>query len=523
MIEGAGRVERAVNGNIYLGGRTNSTLDIASEDAHQTTFNGVYDAFVFAFDSNYTLLWSTYLGGDEVESLFGMTTDSESSVVITGLTNSSSNVSTIGSFQEEFSGYNDIFLSKFSYEGELLWSTYYGSGVGGEYANSVDVDSYDNIYIAGLMSSDSLGTPGVFQEYSGGFVDGFISKFSPNGELIWTSYFGGEEGDEIFDIEVNSFGEICILGQTDSDSLSSEGAYQAELAGSNDSFIALFDSTGNRIWATYYGGTSFDGPKRISVDADDNIIICGRTSSSSGIATTGAHKETTGFADLFLASFDHDGWINWGTYFGGDDFEGSYSEVKAVGTDIIFAGETLSETEIATENAFQLELDNSGSEDGFITKFNISGVQQWGSYYGSQGFDAILGLDIIDDSKILLGMATSSTNGLSTEDAFQSDNNGAVDAMLAVFEIDIVLDINEHSRYNANIYPNPASKNVTVSIKNQVSIEGELEILTVDGKRVVRIDNYTTNTELSINFTPGLYVMKLLIDDDLYVSKLVVE
>jgi hypothetical protein len=517
-------IARNQNGMVFVVGRTYSTYNLSTENVHQENYNGEMDGFIAAYNSLFSLQWCTYFGGIEYDEIFVVDVLSDNSIVVTGRTFSADSIATPGSYQEEIGLFGDAFLSRFSEDGILLWSTYYG-GNNGDFSNCVAVDEFDNIYIAGVLNSDSLGSAGVYQEYrSGGAWDAFISKFSEDGNLIWTSYFGGSGGDDIVDIVINSNSSICILGQTNSvDSISTENIHQDSLGGSFDSFISVIDSTGNIEWSTYYGGGQFDDPFAISVDNSNNIIVCGYSSSTSGISTSGAHKEVNDYSDLFLASFSPVGMINWGTYFGGPGSEYFKSDVIAIGTDIIFSGTTNSETGISTEYAFQQEKNPSIYEDAFLVKFNEDGEQVWGTYFGSEGSEGARGLSFIDESTVLLGMGSTSLTNMVTEDAYQSENNGSSDGVFSVFDIDIEVGINEVVRFDATVYPNPATSSITVSIKDRINIEGKLEIITVEGKRVVRLDNYITNTALSIDITPGLYIVKLLIQDDLYISKLIVE
>lgn len=517
-------IARNDNGMVFIVGGTYSSYNLSTENVHQENYNGEMDGFIAAYDSLFSLQWCTYFGGSEYDEIFGVDVLSDNSVVVTGRTFSADGIATLGSYQEEIGLFGDAFLSRFSEDGIVLWSTYYG-GNEIDYSNCVAVDEFDNIYIAGMLYSDSLGSAGVYQEYrSGGISDSFISKFSGDGNHIWTSYFGGSAGDDIVDIVINSNSSICILGQTNSvDSISTENIHQDSIGGSYDSFIAIIDSTGNIEWSTYYGGSQFEDPFAISVDNSNNIIVCGYTSSNSNISTSGAHKEVNDYSDLFLASFSPVGMINWGTYFGGPGSEYFRSDVIAIGTDIIFSGTTNSETGISTEYAFQQEKNPSIYEDAFLVKFNEDGEQVWGTYFGNEDWDASYALTFIDESTVLLGMGSTSLTNMVTEDAYQSENNGLADGVFSVFDVDIVVGINEVVRFDATVYPNPATSSITVSIKDKINIEGELEIITVEGKRVVRLDNYIVNTPLSIDVIPGLYIVKLLIQNDLYVSKIIVE
>src|SRR5690606_595143 len=88
--------------------------------------------------------------------------------------------------------------------------------------------------------------------------------------------------------------------------------------GTNDLFLAKFDASGNREWATYYGGPGDDNNSSTSnftADAAGNVYLAARTKSATGIATAGSHQATIGGdIDVLLVKFNAAGERQWGTY-----------------------------------------------------------------------------------------------------------------------------------------------------------------------------------------------------------------
>ena len=88
-----------------------------------------------------------------------------------------------------------IHLAKFAQDGNLVWDTDLG-GNGFDYGQGVDVDAMGNIYVTGSTSStDNIALPTSWQPTNHGASDAFVAKFGPNGNLIWSTYFGGEAND----------------------------------------------------------------------------------------------------------------------------------------------------------------------------------------------------------------------------------------------------------------------------------------------------------------------------------------
>jgi beta-propeller repeat-containing protein len=115
-------------GNAYVTGDTASTNFPTTLDAFQTTYAGGYDVYTFrdAFvtklnPTGSALVYSTYLGGNKVDSAHGIAADGNGNAYVAGSTNSSNFPTTPGAFQANGhtgAGYNghtyDAFVAKFS-------------------------------------------------------------------------------------------------------------------------------------------------------------------------------------------------------------------------------------------------------------------------------------------------------------------------------------------------------------------------------------------------------------------------
>jgi uncharacterized protein (TIGR02145 family) len=102
---------------VYVTGRTQSTINIASNGAFQLTNNGNSDAFIAKINHDGQRIWGTYYGGPGYDIAYNIsldTTETISKIYIAGLTTSTDSVSTSGSHQPGFGGGNyDDFLIRF--------------------------------------------------------------------------------------------------------------------------------------------------------------------------------------------------------------------------------------------------------------------------------------------------------------------------------------------------------------------------------------------------------------------------
>lgn len=422
-------------GYVYMAGNTNSTANIATTGSYQGTFaGGNTDAYISKWDSAGALLWATYYGGTNVDDARGIACDTAGNVLLFGATNSATGIATTGSYQESKAGIAsryDAFLIKFDSSGIRTWGTYLGGAQNDANATgtgAVAVDANNAIYITGTtQSTDFPVTANAFQSSHAGSHDVFIAKLSADGNLLWSTYFGGTAAEYVYGIVLGTSANVYIAGYTQStDGIASAGAYQEINAGGQDAFLAKFDSSGSRIWSTYYGGTETDRALGISFSFNSNrIFLGGLTFSTDGMASAGSFQSNFSGGsggDAFLSCFDLDGSRIWATYYGSDQPESLWqlwsNDIGAV----YMIGETYSTANIATPGAVNENI--SGVMDGFLTKFDGDGQREWATYIGGSDIESYLKVTGFH-SLVYVGGATNSANNISTDNSVLGGGNDA--------------------------------------------------------------------------------------------------
>ncbi len=192
-------------GNAYVTGFTTSS-DFPTVGAVQSMRQGIRDAFVTKVNANATaLLYSTYLGGGQLENGRGIAVDGAGSAYVTGYTNSP-NFPTLNAAQGTIGGggivTGDVFVTKLNAAGSaFVYSTFLG-GTGNENgrfinpgldvvldeSGAITADVMGNAYITGWTASTNFPTtPGAFQlSNAGGDSDAFIAKIAEPANLILT-------------------------------------------------------------------------------------------------------------------------------------------------------------------------------------------------------------------------------------------------------------------------------------------------------------------------------------------------
>lgn len=274
-----------------IGGSTFSN-GMATTGASDMIYDGTGDGFVAKFNANGVRQWSTYLGGGWTDQVTGLTNDG-TFFFAAGRTASPSGIATPGTHDTSLSSgsSSDGFLVKYSGLGQKLWGTYYG-GAGLEYnMDCVAEQGTGVVYLSGTTSSTSaIATPFAYRTTLSGPEDGFLARFNSYGTRLWGTYAGGSGTDQVLAVAFGAYGRIVITGNTDSpDGIATSNAHQTSLAGSSDAWLSCFNTSGNRLWGSYFGGTAYDGATDVAVQGLD-VVITGNTLSNNGIATPGAFE-----------------------------------------------------------------------------------------------------------------------------------------------------------------------------------------------------------------------------------------
>jgi hypothetical protein len=229
------------NGNIYITGSTESFDFPNTTNAYDTSYNGEFDVFVLKFKStNLSLIYSTFVGGNNNDRGYDITIDSNGNILVTGFTESSDFPVTNDVYDITHNGARDVFVFKLnSFDKSLLYSTFVG-GSNDDHAYGLVIDSNDNVYISGGTLSSDFPTTSKANDtsYNGGY-DVFMFMLNPTGSsLLYSTFIGGGNGDDGGPIAIDLSGNIYMTGVTDSsDFPNTTGAYDTKYNGALDIFV----------------------------------------------------------------------------------------------------------------------------------------------------------------------------------------------------------------------------------------------------------------------------------------------
>lgn len=327
----------------------------------------------------------------------------------------------------------DGFLTRRSYAGFRVFSTYIG-GAGDDFLEGVDAKNHEITIAGNTNGSEGLATDTSFMSSPVGGSDCFVAKLDTLGQVKWSSYLGGTNEDTLTACAMDTLGNVFISGVTNSPdlfSLASESP-TIDYSGGQDGFIAKFDTAGQVVWSTYFGGPEDDYIDDIYVDSLLNLYACGHSFSTEGIATEGAHQiDLAGNQDAFFAKFDTTGTQVWGTYFGGDSLDVA-TGITSISGEAHATGYTRSVNGIVdAEIPDSLYTEHSGQDDAFVVVLDTLGLVKWSKYIGGAENDRAYAIARDRAKSIYLAGGTESEYGLfQFPNAIQQIFGGASDAFI---------------------------------------------------------------------------------------------
>lgn len=402
-------------------------------DGTNATCNGTY--------------WSRRGGDSDYQDVRTVAADAAGNVIITGLLKGTAD---FGGGPLTSAGDYDVFVAKFDPNGNLLFSKRFGDAVS-QQGLGVTTDLAGNIYLVGGFNGtiNFGGQPLV----SAGSSDIYLAKLDPMGAHLRSVRFGGPGLDTAEWVEVDSLGNIVIVGTSGTtvdfgggplvstkaslvvarfDSLGNHlaskrfGTMYSTYAGGSalepngdvivvgrfqgtidfgggpmtsatlgyDGFVARLTGSLTQVWARRVGTTGDQYVNGVATDAAGNVDLVGQCYNPVDI---GGGPVPCSNGGLFAGQLDAAGNAKWTHVYGGDSFWNRLTTNSA--GDVILAG------------AFQETIDfgtgpftSSPLADCFIAKLDSAGAPLVAQVYGSAAnSQTILGVAVDGSDNIVVG------------------------------------------------------------------------------------------------------------------------
>jgi Secretion system C-terminal sorting domain len=264
-----------------------------------------------------------------------------------------------------------------------------------------------------------------------------VSTQSGSFSVEWFTYLGANDSDELLAIDDMPDGGVVLCGRTQSSTFPGMDAGDT-LRGSYDMVIVRFDSTGQHLWTTIYGGLYYETANAIIVN-DTSIYVGGSTNGNDMLMVNAYQDSTAGSYDAVILKLNFNGDVVQSSYFGSIGAEFIYGIDADSSGRLVIGGSSTSASLPSSAGGFQ--PNGAGAIDGFVCVMNDSFAPVWTTFYGGSGTEDVHQLSVSDAGTILLVGGSFSLNLPCTPNAVQAGRLGNCDAYL------VVLDLNGNRKY----------------------------------------------------------------------------
>lgn len=275
------------DGYIYTIGTTKATDFPVTTSAYAGVLYGGQDAYLCKIDPNSSsMLYSTYLGGELSDDGRAIAVGTNGMVYFAASTVSTQFPMEGSGYRQTLNGPEDIVIgmmdmTKFG-EPSLVYSTYFG-GSDLEEVRALALDSKNNVIVTGYtLSTDLVVTPDAVQRNAGGNGDAFVAVVNPKDPphfLVYSTYFGGSQGEVAYAVKADAAGTIYVAGYTLSPDLFTVAAPQPGWGQGIDVFVAQIKPgvAGRQgiLFSTYMGLSGTYLASTLAIGADGSIYVGG--------------------------------------------------------------------------------------------------------------------------------------------------------------------------------------------------------------------------------------------------------
>jgi len=317
---------------------------------------------------------------------------------------------------------NTIFVAlllsvNFGFAQTVNWIHHPGYNEGAEKIDGFQMDDQGNSYIVGRVDDttdmdpsansvwfypylyNTASTPGLF----------YLQKIDPSGNVVWTKgweYIDPNGESSVVDIEIMDNQYIYVTGWFQGD-LRVDIGPNADTMHMNsfvNSYLFKIDLNGNFISKTSFPSNGDVSVGAMTIDNDNNIILCGTLTGSPDMNLTGGapfYITSAGYKDCFTAKYDSSLQLIWAHRFGGNGHEDIFDVATDDAGNIISTGSHQSSSNDFDPGPGVSSLPYVASYDGFVHKVDRNGNFLWVRGAASNGNSSLRNLAIGANNELI--------------------------------------------------------------------------------------------------------------------------
>jgi len=339
-----------------------------------------------AFSQTYQ--WANSIKSEGFNQAYDIVSDPQGNVYVTG------QIEYVADFGDgvllESVGSHDIFISKYTSSGRLVWAKRAG-GRGGDKVHSIALDGLGNIFLGGEFE-DTCYFEAIMKVTRIPEINNmFIAKYDTSGNVQWVRNIDISDTLQTrgYSVTCDAQGNVYTCGGTKGNTYY-ENNFLFTSAGDYDAMVVKFSAAGDFVWAKRMGGLESDKAYGILSDNNGSIYVTGYfiglADFAPGVSLTGR-----GGTDIFLAKFDTAGTLQWVEQAGDTGFDRGWDITQNINGEIIITGEFQAHAEMGSRI-----VHSTGNYDMFLAAYSDAGICQWALSGG--GVEDDIGRGVTHDS-----------------------------------------------------------------------------------------------------------------------------
>ncbi len=514
------------SGNSYITGYFTGTGDFQPGTGNTIlTSNGQEDIFLLKLSAGGSLLWVVQIGGIGREMVKGIALDDNNNIYITGSFEGTVDFDPgVATVSATANGRQDMFISKFSSTGTLIWNKHIVStaqSVVETYSIAIDISG--DVLTTGVLkgSADFNPAAGNSTLSSNSLEDFFILKLTTDGNYLWAHSFSNgdltatgtcgrsittDKNKNVY-IGGNFSGKIDFNPGGNIDTLRSDG--------NSDAFLLKLSRNGEFVWVNKMGGIDNDILTSLVVTDSLNIYCTGYFSGTADFDPSSAIVSFTalGDEDVFIVKFNEQGLYLWakktGSQYGDQPLSLMVDPLANV-----YAGGYFSGNIDFDPGAGIASYASLGFKDAFILKLTASGNFAWAKTIGSIYNEQIQSIYVNNAGSVFsTGYFMGGPDFNPEAGTFTlSSINSSSDVFVQKLSQPISVGVEDPDGFASHLqlYPNPCQDQLQVSF-DHVYNGIHMELTNVNGQVLEEI-NQVSGEHFTLDlsaYNPGIYYLHI--------------
>jgi hypothetical protein len=295
LFDYAARVAVSADDSVVLLTSCQKTVDLGGGPL---TSAGEYDFFLTKYDAAGAYTWTKQYGDVLSEVGEALAIDAAGNILVTGTFRGSLNLGGDTFFD---TGNGDIFVAKFSPDGNHLFSKHWGA-TSGQTPHDIATDKDLNVWVAG-------GFYGAFDAGGGLLVnngddDTFLVKLDPQGQHLFSNRFGDAAAQSFPDIAIDSLGRVAfgVTYYAGGTGFSLGPSNYIKNAGNADAVFGMFNADGSNRWGFGVGDAKAQHLASTAFDSAGDIIFVGGFFSTLDLG--GTVLTSAGMSDAYILKIE---------------------------------------------------------------------------------------------------------------------------------------------------------------------------------------------------------------------------